>query len=99
MNLLDHDVARRGTSPGHPCQDFAASMRRPGGLIAAPLDPLLAFLCSVRSACRLTPMLRFPRSSPLSPTVCHMAVTLPGNHAGSMSAPVSPCPFSQETYA
>jgi hypothetical protein len=34
-------VGRRGV--GHPCgRHVAASVRRPGGLIAVPLDPLLA---------------------------------------------------------
>src|SRR5262245_59691367 len=34
-------IGRRGG--GHPCgRHFAASVRRPGGLIAVPLDPLLA---------------------------------------------------------
>ena len=42
--LRGHSLAR-GMTVGIRAGDFAASVRRPGGLIAAPLDPLLASLC------------------------------------------------------
>src|SRR5262249_53503083 len=39
--------AEAGVAPrGDPCRRFRRIVRRPGGLIAAPLDPLLASLCS-----------------------------------------------------
>jgi len=40
-----HPRAKRSAS----YQEFAASVRQPGGLIAVPLDPLLASLCCRRS--------------------------------------------------
>jgi hypothetical protein len=35
-------VGSDGVAAGIHAEDFAASVRRPGGLIAVPLDPLLA---------------------------------------------------------
>ena len=74
MNL---SMVARLSAPRHPCQDFAASMRRPGGLIAAPLDPLLAFL-----------RLRGPGTRPHRCLLCDPAVTrhliLAANNAGVM---------------
>ena len=43
LRMVGKDAAKKVWPP---CWSFAASVRRPGGLIAAPLDPLLASLCS-----------------------------------------------------
>ena len=84
MNL---SMVARLSVPRHPCQDFAASMRRPGGLIAAPLDPLLAFLCSVDAGCALIGSSCVTQLS-LASHPC-------GQHAGVTSAPAFFCPFGR----